>query len=81
MEDEKAISIPVKDLTQLKVVLAAWYAFLRDVSDNFAREEYARFLKTPVIYDLAKDEIDVMFTGSQELLNEFRSHVLKKTDS
>ena len=77
VESEKAISLPVKDIAQLKVILATWYAYLRDSSDNFTKGDFARYLKTPVIYDLAKDEIEILFTGSEEMLNDFRSHVFK----
>ena len=80
MSEEKAISMPVKDIAQLKVILATWYAFLRDISGNFAQKDYSRYLKTPVIYDLSKDRIEIMFTGSEELLQEFKSHIFKKAD-
>lgn len=69
--------MPVKEITHLKVILATWYSFLRDHLDNLSREDFTRFLKTPVIYDLEKDEIEILFTGSEKLLNQFREHVTK----
>jgi len=80
-ENEKVISIGVKEITHLKVILATWYAFLRDQGNNLSHEEFSRCLKTPVIYNLEKDEIELLFAGSAELLEKFRSHVLKKEDT
>ncbi len=79
MSDEKAISMPVKDIPQLKVLLAAWYSFLREESDNFSKGDFSRYLKTPVIYDLSRDEIEILFTGSEELLGHFRDHVFRNS--
>jgi len=76
MNEDKAISLPVKEITHLKVVLATWYAFLRDQMDSLTKEDFSRYLKTPVIYDLEKDEIEVLFTGSSELLGKFKDHIL-----
>ena len=78
MSGEKAISVPVREITHMKVILATWYSFLRDHADEFSREEFTRYLKTPVIYDLEKDEIELLFTGSDELLKKFRDHIFKE---
>ena len=75
MEQDKAISLPVKDITHLKVVLATWYSFLRDQSSSLSKEDFTRYLKTPVIYDLEHDEIELLFTGSDELLKKFKEHI------
>ena len=77
-EVEKAISIPVKDIPQLKIILATWYSFLRDYSDNFSKGNYTKYLKTPIIYNLAKDEIEIMFTGSDEVLENFKKHIFRE---
>ena len=74
MSNQKAISIPIKDISQLKVVLAAWYAYLRDAKD-LSREDLTDCLKTPVIYNLEQDEIELLFTGSNDLLDRFKKHV------
>lgn len=76
MDDEKAISLPVRDLEQLKIMLAAWYAYLKEASDNFSRGEFSRYLKTPVIYDIANDRLEILFTGDEDLLKRFKDHVL-----
>ena len=76
-EEEKVISMPVKEIAHMKVILATWYAFLRD-QENLSSEEFSRYLKTPVIYNLEKDVIEVLFAGSAELLEAFKNHVLKK---
>jgi hypothetical protein len=77
MEKDKAISLPVKEITHLKVILATWYSFLRDQSANLSKEDFTRFLKTPVIYDLEKDQIELLFTGTEKLLSQFKEHVAK----
>ncbi len=77
MNQDKAISLPVKEIAHLKIMLATWYAFLRDQADSLPPEEFSRYLTTPVLYDLNKDEIEILFTGSTELLNRFREHVFK----
>lgn len=74
MKNQKAISIPIKDISQLKVVLAAWYAYLRD-TEELSREELTECLKTPVIYNLEDDKIELMFTGSSQILDKFKNHV------
>ena len=81
MNEEKAIAMPVKDIPQLKIILATWYSFLRDYSDNFSKGEFTQYLKTPVLYDLSKDEIEILFTGTDELLKHFREHIFKETAS
>jgi hypothetical protein len=75
---QKVISIPVKEMAHLKVVLATWYAFMRDEAANLSQADFAESLKTPVIFNLEKDEIEILFTGSAELLNRFREHILAK---
>ena len=80
MSDEKAISMPVKDIDQLKILLATWYSFLQEVSDNFTKGDYTTALKTPVIYDLAQDRVEILFTGDEELLKNFKTHVFEKTE-
>ncbi len=75
--DEKVISMPVKEITHMKVILATWYAFLRD-QENLSSEEFSKYLRTPVIYNLEKDVIEILFAGSGELLEAFKTHVLKK---
>lgn len=72
---DKIISIPVKEIAHLKVMLATWYAFLRDQADSLSNEEFSRFLNTPVILDLEKDEIQLMFTGTEDLLNRFKKFI------
>ena len=76
--NQKVISIPVKEMAHLKVVLATWYAFMRDEAARISAAEFADALKTPVIYNLEKDEIEVLFTGSADLLGRFRDHILSK---
>lgn len=81
MENEKLISMPIKDLAQLKIVLATWYSFLKDQAGSLSEEAFASSLKTPVLYDLEKDQIEVLFTGSRELLKKFSDYVFQTNDS
>ena len=74
---DKVISMPVREIAHMKVILATWYAFLRE-QESLSSEEFSRYLKTPVIYNLEKDVIEVLFTGSDELLQAFKHHVFKK---
>ena len=74
MQNPKAISIPIKDIAQLKVILAAWYAYLRD-AEGLAHEDLTESLKTPVIYNLEEDKIELLFTGSSDFLEAFRKHI------
>lgn len=73
--------MPIKDLAQLKIVLATWYSFLKDKAGTLSKEAFASSLKTPVLYDLEKDQVEVLFTGSQELLKQFSDYVFQTTDS
>jgi len=78
MKEEKVISIPVKEITHLKVILATWYSFLRDQQDHLSKEDFSKYLKTPAIYNLEKDEIEILFTGTSDLLNKFSEFIFKK---
>ena len=78
MDQQKVISMPIKDIEQLKIVLATWYTFLRDQSASMTDEEFANSLKAPVIYDLEQDHIEILFTGSHTLLTSFSDFVFKK---
>ncbi|MCB1167780.1 MAG: hypothetical protein KDK37_03400 [Leptospiraceae bacterium] len=81
MEKEKLISMPIKDIAQLKIVLATWYSFLKDQGGELTQEAFASSLKTPVLYDLEKDQIEVLFTGSEQLLKKFSDYVFQTTDN
>jgi hypothetical protein len=78
MQKDKVISIPVSEISDLKIILATWYFFLRDHLDTIDRAVFDRFLKTPVIYNLEKDEIEILFTGTEEILKNFTQYVFKK---
>jgi len=80
MSQDKAISLPVKEITHLKVILATWYSFLRDQSEKLSKDDFTRYLKTPVIYDLENDEIELLFTGSEQLLADFKEHIFKERE-
>ncbi|MCB1308315.1 MAG: hypothetical protein KDK30_09060 [Leptospiraceae bacterium] len=77
MNNEKAISMPVKEIAHMKVILATWYSFLRERMDELSKEDFTRYLKTPVIYDLENDQIELLFTGTEDLLQKFKDHVFK----
>ena len=79
MNQEKVISMPIKEIPDLKVILATWYTFLRDQMHQIDKNDFTRFLKTPVVYNLEKDEIEILFTGTEELLKKFSDYVFKNT--
>lgn len=76
--DQKVISMPIKDIDQLKIVLATWYSFLREQADRMTDTDFANSLKAPVIYDLEKDQVEILFTGSKSLLDEFSDFVFER---
>jgi hypothetical protein len=76
MSHEKVISMPVREISDLKLLLATWYKFLQDQSDRLTNEEFARSLKTPIILNLETDETELLFTGSEELLKGFKDFIL-----
>ncbi|MDH5654425.1 MAG: hypothetical protein OEZ34_00835 [Spirochaetia bacterium] len=77
MSQEKVISMPIKDLSDLKVILATWYTFLREQMDSIEKDDFTRYLKTPVVYNLEKDNIEILFTGTEDLLKKFSDYVIK----
>ena len=77
MSQEKAISMPIKDISDLKVILATWYTFLRENMENINKDDFTRFLKTPVVYNIEKDCIEILFTGTDDLLKKFSDYVIK----
>jgi len=77
MAADKIISMPIHEIPDLKVILATWYSFLRDQMDSLNQDDFTRYLKTPVVYNLEKDEIEILFTGTEELLKKFSDFVFK----
>ncbi|MCE9499254.1 MAG: hypothetical protein K8R21_01895 [Leptospira sp.] len=77
MSPDKIITISVKELPHMKIILSAWYNFLKESFDEkkISGDEFTDLLKTPVMYDLDKDQIELMICGSEEILEEFRSKV------
>lgn len=77
----KALTIPTKELSHMKVILAAWYNFLQEFhnSGKIHLDEFTEFLKANVIYDLDKDQIDLILTGKDEILHQFKEYVFGNT--
>lgn len=76
MTNEKVISMPVREITDLKVILATWYKFLQDQSDKLTPDDFSRCLRTPVILNLETNDVELLFTGSEELLKGFKDFIL-----
>lgn len=74
---QKAITVPIRELSHQKIILAAWYNFLKESFDSgiIQSEEFSDFLRANVIYDLDKDQIELILTGTQEILDQFRSQL------
>ncbi|HMU81761.1 MAG TPA: hypothetical protein PKE49_18010 [Leptospiraceae bacterium] len=79
MSAEKVITMPVREIADVKVILATWYKFLQDQADKLNAEEFSRSLKTPIILNLETDELELLFTGSGELLQGFKDFILTTT--
>lgn len=78
---QKAITVPTKELSHQKIILAAWYHFLKETFDNgkISAEEFTEFLKANVVYDIDKDQVDLMLSGTQDVLDAFRSQLFGST--
>ncbi|MCC5813884.1 MAG: hypothetical protein JJT78_03950 [Leptospira sp.] len=74
---QKAITIPTKELSHQKIILAAWYNFLKESFDSkkITSDEFTDYLKANVVYDLDKDQIDLILTGNELILDQFRTHI------
>ncbi|GBF50670.1 hypothetical protein LPTSP4_21970 [Leptospira ryugenii] len=77
MKPAKIITIGIKELSHQKVILAAWYNFLKESYDQkkLSGEEFTDFLKAHVMYDLDKDQIELMLSGTEPLLEEFKKSI------
>jgi len=77
MKGNKVISIGIKELSHQKVILAAWYNFLKQSFDQkkLSNEDFSDSLKAHVMYDLDKDQIELMLSGPENLLEEFRKSI------
>ncbi len=77
MKSPKVISIGIRELSHQKVILAAWYNFLKESFDQkkCTGDEFTEFLKANVMYDLDKDQIELMLSGSEQLLEEFKKSI------
>lgn len=73
----KALTIPTKELAHMKVILAAWYNFLKEIHDSgkIPVEEFTEFLKANVVYDMDKDQVDLILHGKDEILIQFKEYV------
>jgi len=81
MSAVRTIAFPITDITQLKVVLASWYSFLREEIDNLSSEEFSDFLKTPVMYNISEDNLEVLFCGTEEILQKFKMRYSKSSEN
>ena len=77
MSADKVVTISIKELSHMKIILSAWYNFLKESFDEkkISGEDFTDLLKTPVMYDLDKDQIELMLCGSEAILEEFRAKV------
>ncbi|TGL20152.1 hypothetical protein EHQ46_12250 [Leptospira yanagawae] len=77
MKSPKIITIGIKELAHQKVILAAWYNFLKENFDakKVSAEEFTLYLQAHVMYDLDKDQIELMLSGTETLLEEFKKSI------
>lgn len=74
---QKAITVPTRELSHQKIILAAWYNFLKEAFDQGKIQtiEFTDYLKANVVYDMDKDQIELVLTGNQEILDSFRAQL------
>lgn len=74
METGKVISIATKEIPHMKVILAGWYSFLKDSFDkkSITSEEFKEYLHANVVYNLDKDQIELLLAAREEVLLDFR---------
>jgi glycerol kinase len=71
---EKVIAIKIKDINQLKIILATWYSYLLTKNkENLT--DFQEAIKTPIIYNIEKDELELLLTGSYEMLQELNHFI------
>ncbi|MDF3818857.1 hypothetical protein P3G55_03040 [Leptospira sp. 96542] len=77
MKPSKIITIGIKELAHQKVILAAWYNFLKESFDakKISADEFTQYLQAHVLYDLDKDQIELMLSGQESLLEEFKKTI------
>ncbi|MCZ8158157.1 MAG: hypothetical protein O9264_18710 [Leptospira sp.] len=77
MKPTKIITIGIKELAHQKVILAAWYNFLKESFDakKLNSDEFTEYLKANVMYDLDKDQIELMLSGPEPLLEDFKKSI------
>ncbi len=73
-DKEKVVSIKIKDLQQLKIILATWYSYLISKQKE-SSIDFQEAIKTPIIYNIEKDELELLITGTEEILNELNLYV------
>lgn len=74
--NEKVITIKIKDINQLKIILATWYSYLLTKNKNDKKQiDFQEAIKTPIIYNIEKDELELLLTGTQEMLEELNQYV------
>lgn len=71
---EKVVTIKIKDLQQLKIILATWYSYL--ISKQKEKTiDFQEAIKTPIIYNIEKDELELLITGTEDVLKELNLYV------
>ncbi|MCS7204463.1 MAG: hypothetical protein NZ853_02070 [Leptospiraceae bacterium] len=74
-EKEKVVTIPIKEINQLKVILAIWYSYVLSKSNESFPQQSAQALKTPIVYNIEKDELELILSGTEEMLKELTQHI------
>ncbi|AMX58606.1 hypothetical protein IQB76_03345 [Leptospira borgpetersenii serovar Hardjo-bovis] len=74
MEPEKVISIPIRELSHLKILLSGWYHFLKENYDQnqIDQNEFKDALRSNVVYNIDQDQVEVLLAGKETLLQNFR---------
>ncbi|MFN3604061.1 MAG: hypothetical protein ACK4UJ_05060 [Leptonema sp. (in: bacteria)] len=76
-QDKKVVTIKIKDIQQLKIILSTWYSYLLNKLSlkTLQEKEFQESVKTPIMYNIEKDELELLLYGTEEMLKELNSYV------
>lgn len=76
-KEKKVVSIKINDLQQIKIILSTWYSYLINKINNnkLPQSEFQEAIKTPILYNLEKDELELLLYGSEEMLKDLNNYI------
>ncbi len=76
-QEKKLVTIKIKDTQQLKIILSMWYSYLINQYNQKIIEEsdFKELIKTPILYNIEKDELELMLYGTEDMLKELNTYL------